>query len=52
MFNDGDEKTLRRTQICLKGGKHYTPGDSLDVNPLYNPEEFNISVTGHQTLKT
>lgn len=23
MFNDGDERTLRRTQLCLKGDKHF-----------------------------
>ena len=23
VFDDGDEKTLRRTQLCLKGDKHF-----------------------------
>lgn len=23
VFDDGDEKTLRRTQCCLKGEKHF-----------------------------
>lgn len=23
VFDDGDERTLRRTQLCLKGDKHF-----------------------------
>ncbi|CAD6195881.1 unnamed protein product [Caenorhabditis auriculariae] len=40
VFNDGDEKTLRRTQMCLKGAKHFDSAVNLDALPLYNPEQF------------
>ena len=40
VFNDGDEKTLRRTQLCLKGGRHFDEKVSLDSLPLYNPEQW------------
>jgi hypothetical protein len=39
-FNDGDERNLRRTQLCLKGGKHFDAEHNLDALPLYNPEQF------------
>ncbi|WKY10588.1 hypothetical protein Q1695_002725 [Nippostrongylus brasiliensis] len=40
VFNDGDEKVLRRTQMCLKGAKHFDTESNLDQMPLYNPEQF------------
>ncbi|VDN05444.1 unnamed protein product [Thelazia callipaeda] len=40
VFNDGDERQLRRTQIRIKGGKHYEEGVSLDSMPLWKPETF------------
>uniref|UniRef100_A0A158P8S9 ARID domain-containing protein n=1 Tax=Angiostrongylus cantonensis TaxID=6313 RepID=A0A158P8S9_ANGCA len=40
IFNDGDEKVLRRTQMCLKGAKHFDTESNLDQMPLYNPEQF------------
>ncbi|CAI5451020.1 unnamed protein product [Caenorhabditis angaria] len=44
VFNDGDEKELRRTQLCLKGGKHFDAAVNLDALPLYNPEQFSSPV--------
>ncbi|CAB3398211.1 unnamed protein product [Caenorhabditis bovis] len=44
VFNDGDEKELRRTQLCLKGGKHFDAAGNLDALPLYNPEQFSNPV--------
>lgn len=40
MFNDGDERVLRRTAVCLKGGKHFAAEVNLDSLPLYNPDTF------------
>jgi hypothetical protein len=49
VFNDGDERTLRRSQICLKGAKHY--GDeTLDTMPLNNPEQFYSPHVVHSSL--
>ena len=47
VFNDGDEKTLRRTQICLKGAKHFD--ETLDTMPLTNPEMFSSPVGGYSS---
>uniref|UniRef100_A0A8C9YSF8 Tudor domain-containing protein n=1 Tax=Sander lucioperca TaxID=283035 RepID=A0A8C9YSF8_SANLU len=32
VFDDGDEKTLRRTSLCLKGERHFKPF----INDIYN----------------
>lgn len=44
VFDDGDIATLKRTQICLKGDKHYMESDTLDRLPLTNPEHFSTPV--------
>ncbi|CTQ86704.1 AT-rich interactive domain-containing protein arid-1 [Caenorhabditis elegans] len=44
VFNDGDEKELRRTQLVLKGGKHFAADGNLDSMPLTNPESFSTPV--------
>ncbi|CAJ0960980.1 unnamed protein product, partial [Mesorhabditis belari] len=44
VFDDGDEKRLKRTQMVLKGAKHYNEEHSLDALPLYNPEQFSSPV--------
>jgi hypothetical protein len=40
VFNDGDERNLRRSQLCLKGGKHFDAAGNLDALPLTHPEQF------------
>ncbi|KAI6219606.1 hypothetical protein M3Y99_01644100 [Aphelenchoides fujianensis] len=40
MFNDGDERVLRRNQMVLKGGKHYDTQMNLDNLPLLNPDRY------------
>lgn len=40
VFDDGDERALRRTQLCLKGDKHFDEAVSLDNMPLYHPDAF------------
>ncbi|KHJ75030.1 hypothetical protein OESDEN_25354, partial [Oesophagostomum dentatum] len=50
VFNDGDEKILRRTQMCLKGARHFDSESNLDQMPLYNPEQF-CAPTKPQTQK-
>ncbi|VDK27038.1 unnamed protein product [Anisakis simplex] len=44
VFNDGDERQLRRTQVCPKGAKHFDEAVNLDALPLYNPEAFSSPV--------
>lgn len=38
VFNDGDEKSLRRNQMVLKGAKHFDSQINLDNCPLDNPD--------------
>lgn len=45
VFNDGDERVLRRTQVCLKGGKHFDSAVNLDTMPLYHPDLFANSIS-------
>ncbi|XP_052009304.1 AT-rich interactive domain-containing protein 4A-like [Xyrauchen texanus] len=49
VFDDGDEKTLRRTSLCLKGERHFAESESLDQLPLTNPEHFGTPVIGKKT---
>ncbi|XP_053407670.1 AT-rich interactive domain-containing protein 4B-like isoform X2 [Mercenaria mercenaria] len=44
VFDDADERTLRRTQLCLKGDKHFMESETLDNLPLSNPEHFGTPV--------
>jgi len=44
VFDDGDVVSLKRTQICLKGDKHFMESDTLDKLPLTNPEHFGAPV--------
>ncbi|VDK81120.1 unnamed protein product [Litomosoides sigmodontis] len=44
VFNDGDERQLRRTQVCIKGAKHFNEDVNLDALPLYKPESFSSPV--------
>jgi hypothetical protein len=44
VFDDGDERTLRRTSLCLKGNKHYDETETLNHLPLTNPEYFGTPV--------
>ncbi|KAI1894703.1 hypothetical protein AGOR_G00118480 [Albula goreensis] len=44
VFNDGDEKTLRRSSLCLKGARHFAESETLDRLPLTNPEHFGTPV--------
>ncbi|KAM6956313.1 AT-rich interactive domain-containing protein 4B [Aplochiton taeniatus] len=46
VFDDGDEKTLRRSSLCLKGARHFAESETLDRLPLTNPEHFGIPVIG------
>ncbi|GMT12339.1 hypothetical protein PFISCL1PPCAC_3636, partial [Pristionchus fissidentatus] len=44
VFNDGDERNLRRSQLVLKSGRHFEPAGTLDSLPLYNPDHFSNPV--------
>uniref|UniRef100_A0A1A7W9S9 AT rich interactive domain 4A (RBP1-like) n=1 Tax=Iconisemion striatum TaxID=60296 RepID=A0A1A7W9S9_9TELE len=49
VFDDGDEKTLRRTSLCLKGERHFAVSETLDQLPLTNPEHFGTPVIGKKS---
>lgn len=40
IFNDGDEKVVRRSFIRFKGERHYLDSETLNNAPLNNPEHF------------
>lgn len=40
VFDDGDERTLRRTNVCVMGEKHFSEHENLDNLPLTDPENF------------
>ncbi|KAM9212753.1 LOW QUALITY PROTEIN: AT-rich interactive domain-containing protein 4B-like [Dugong dugon] len=42
--DDGDEKTLRRSSLCLKG--HFAESETLDQLRVINPERFGTPVIG------
>jgi hypothetical protein len=44
VFDDGDERTLKRSSLVLKGGRHYHESETLDTLPLTNPENFGSPV--------
>eukprot|EP00057_Strongylocentrotus_purpuratus_P020346 XP_011674820.1 PREDICTED: AT-rich interactive domain-containing protein 4A [Strongylocentrotus purpuratus] len=44
VFDDGDEKTLRRTLLCLQGERHFHESETLDHLPLTDPENFGTPV--------
>ena len=44
VFDDGDERTLKRSSLCLKGGRHFHESESLDHLPLTDPENFGTPV--------
>ncbi|KFD52245.1 hypothetical protein M513_06808 [Trichuris suis] len=43
-FDGGDERMLRRSQLCLKGGKHFLQAEALNSVPLASPEQFSSPV--------
>ncbi|XP_062375046.1 AT-rich interactive domain-containing protein 4B isoform X2 [Sardina pilchardus] len=49
VFDDGDEKTLRRSSLCLKGARHFAESETLDRLPLTNPEHFGTPVIGKKS---
>ena len=40
VFDDGDERTLKRTNVCVMGEKHFNEHENLDNLPLTDPENF------------
>ena len=44
VFDDGDERTLKRTSLCIKGEKHFNESETLDHLPLTDPENFGTPV--------
>lgn len=40
VFNDGDERSLKRSFIRFKGEKHFLDSETLNNAPLNNPEHF------------
>lgn len=50
VFDDGDERTLKRSSLCLKGARHFDKSETLDNLPLTDPENFGTPVL-HSTKK-
>jgi hypothetical protein len=50
VFNDGDEKILKRTFIRFKGEKHYLDSETLNNAPLNNPEHFLYPIKQHNNI--
>jgi len=46
VFNDGDEKTMKRSFIRFKGEKHFLDSETLNNAPLNNPEHFLYPIKG------
>lgn len=40
VFDDGDERTLKRTNVCVMGERHFQEHENLDNLPLTDPENF------------
>lgn len=36
VFDDGDEKTLRRSSLCLKGERHFAESEVIEKFLYYN----------------
>lgn len=36
VFDDGDEKTLRRSSLCLKGERHFAESEVIEEFLYYN----------------
>lgn len=36
VFDDGDERTLRRTSLCLKGERHFNESEVCDLKTHYS----------------
>ncbi|XP_014673418.1 PREDICTED: AT-rich interactive domain-containing protein 4B-like [Priapulus caudatus] len=51
VFDDGDETTLRRSLLCLKGDKHFHKSETLDELPLTDPERFGTPVINKKSRK-
>jgi len=49
VFNDGDEKTLKRTFLRVKGERHFLESETLNNSPLTHPEHFLNPVKGPPT---
>lgn len=52
VFDDGDERTLKRSSLCLKGARHYSASESLDQMPLTDPENFGVPVNCQVIINT
>lgn len=48
VFNDGDEKTMKRSFIRFKGEKHFLDSETLNNAPLNNPEHFFYPIKGSE----
>ena len=46
VFNDGDEKAMKRSFIRFKGEKHYLDSETLNNAPLNNPDHFCFPIKG------
>ncbi|TKR76360.1 hypothetical protein L596_017507 [Steinernema carpocapsae] len=50
VFDDGDEKLMKRSQIRAKGKQAFENGGTFHDMPLYNPERYVAPVSGSPDL--
>ena len=48
IFNDGDERSLKRSFIRFKGEKHFLDSETLNNAPLNNPEHFLFPIRNNE----
>ena len=40
VFDDGDERTLRRTMLCLKGEKHFVESEVSFIKKFHPTDQY------------
>lgn len=50
IFDDFDERTIKRGSLCIKGQRHFDDSVTLDSLPLNDPEHFGDKVTNKDLL--
>lgn len=48
VFDDGDEKTLRRSSLCLKGARHFAESEASIVLSSQLSRETKLILFSHQ----
>merc|ERR1712210_127671 len=52
VFDDMDEKTMKRSSLRIKGTRHFDESVTLDSLPLNDPEHFGDKVTSNELMSS